>query len=625
MPSDTKMYTVDKFLGVNEAADGYTELKMGEASRMENWTITDGFNLKTRPGIQRIDFDHTRQAAPILAAWSGSVGEKEFLVVVDFSDGTDHIFMYTKDENRKYYLAYDQIGALGLESEIDALVKVFTFGGYLYIMSRNNTIIYSGGTFTEAEAYVPLVVTGAEPSGGGTALENLNLLSPLRRIDYSADGEEKAYVLPEEAVGVTSIVIDNMETDVETAGAFNQESHTFTFNVAPEKGVGNVEFTYTTDTDAAEKNRMCIVKTRLCETFNGSTDTRLFLAGDGTNVCYYSGVPESGDITKLYFPAMNEVKVDMSASPITGIVRHYSSLVVYKPDGAYTITYEPVTLADGNVIAGFYLRPANREFGNDTMGQIQTVNNYPRTICNGGVYEWRITSSYYKDERNASRISAAVEKTLNSVDPQQIITCDDNTDKTYYMFLNDEEGTVLVNRYALTNDGIWSIYKSNLCTNVKYAMMHDGTMAFATDTDLFYFNENSAVDAPLEDGQPSQPINAVWESGYMSFGVDFRRKYSSEIYVSMLPESSSSMVVTANTDKRDNYMEKTAGQSVFSFSQMDFAHFSFNMSETPKIQRVRLKVKKFVYYKLIFKVNKIGNRATVLGYDQRVRFSSMAK
>ena len=34
MPSDTKMYTVDKFLGLNEAGDGDTELKMGEASRM---------------------------------------------------------------------------------------------------------------------------------------------------------------------------------------------------------------------------------------------------------------------------------------------------------------------------------------------------------------------------------------------------------------------------------------------------------------------------------------------------------------------------------------------------------------------------------------------------------------
>ena len=57
MANDTRTYTVDKFLGVNEAVDGYTELKMGEASFMENFVITDGYNLKTRNGIQRIDFE----------------------------------------------------------------------------------------------------------------------------------------------------------------------------------------------------------------------------------------------------------------------------------------------------------------------------------------------------------------------------------------------------------------------------------------------------------------------------------------------------------------------------------------------------------------------------------------
>ncbi len=31
------------------------------------------------------------------------------------------------------------------------------------------------------------------------------------------------------------------------------------------------------------------------------------------------------------------------------------------------------------------------------------------------------------------------------------------------------------------------------------------------------------------------------------------------------------------------------------------------------------------YYKLIFKVNMDGALATVLGYDQKVRFASMAK
>lgn len=625
MASDTRMYSVDKFLGINEAEDGKTELKMGEASTMENFAITDGFNLTMRPGIRRIDFDHERTPNPILCLWSGYVDEMEYLAVVDIADSQDQIFLYAKDSNGSYYLAYQQNGALGITAEEGANVKVFTFGGKLFIMSSQNTVVFNEGAFAVAEYYVPLVVTGAAPAGGGDSLENLNMLTPLRRIEYNADGESKSFVLPEEASGVAKIVINNVQYATETAGRFDATTHTFAFNTAPEKGVGNVEITYTTDEAATEATRQRLAKMQLVETYNGATDTRLFMGGDGSNICFYSGLPQSGDLTKLYFPAMNEVAVDMSASPVTGLKRHYSKLVAFKPDGAYTITYEPVTLADGKTIAGFYLRAANREYGNDCMGQVQTVNNYPRTLSKGGIYEWRITSSYYKDERYAIRVSDRVRRTISKADPQKIVTCDDDRNKTYYVFLNDDEGTILANRYELTKEGIWSIYKSNLCVGVKYAMMHGGTMAIATETELFYFREGAAFDAAKNQGEQDQQIKALWESGYMAFGADFRQKYSSKVYVSLLPQISSSMTVTASTDRRESYIEKAVGQSLFDFSKIDFGNFSFNVNNTPKIQRVRLKVKKFVYYKLIFKVDKPGARATVLSYDQQVRFGSMAK
>ena len=56
----TRMFTVDRFLGVNESGDGDTELKLGEASRMVNFTITDAYNLSLRPGIRRLDFTAKR-------------------------------------------------------------------------------------------------------------------------------------------------------------------------------------------------------------------------------------------------------------------------------------------------------------------------------------------------------------------------------------------------------------------------------------------------------------------------------------------------------------------------------------------------------------------------------------
>lgn len=630
----TRMFTVDKFLGINESADGLTELGMGEASRMENFFITDGYNLTVRPGILRIDQDGERTPETILATWAGHIGEEEneavddeYLVVVDFDGSQDRIFMYRTDKTGSFYVSFMQEGALGLDDAVNSYVKIFPFGSKLYIMSAENTVCYDGGTFEVVQPYVPLVIAGASPAtGSGTTLENINLLTYLRRIDYSADGESTAYTLPSEALYVVKIIVDNVEMSVSSAGTFDAAKHVFTFKTAPTKGVGNVEITYASDSGVTEESRMKIVRMMLTEAYNGATDTRLFVAGDGSNICYYSGVTQDGEPTPMYFPAMNEIAVDMTSAAVTGLTRHYSKLMVFtRGGGTYTISYEPVTNTDGSTVAGFYLRAANREFGNDVMGQVATVNNFARTITKDGIYSWNITASYYQDERYAKRISDAVEKTLKAADISKLVVCDDNFDKTYYVFLNDTEGTVLVNRYDLGKDGVWCIYKGKMFRNVRNAMVSHGVMVFNNDTELFRMDTGMTYDAPEEVGGEASQINAKWESGYMDFGADFRRKYSSELYVSVLPQSRSALRITAATDRREEYMQKEITANVFSWNGADFRWWTFNTNVAPKINRVRLKVKKFVYYKLILSVDTPGAQATVLGYDQTVRFGAMAK
>lgn len=622
--SGTKMFTVDKFLGINEAADGYTELALGQASRMENWTVTDGNNLKVRPGIRRLDPGFLRSPSQIICSWAGFLGKNQYLVIVDAPDGTDRITVYEMERDGTLHVSSTQSGLLGISDPSSAHAKLFSFAGKLYIMTSSVTVSSTGSAFSVEEPYIPLVMTGSAPGGGGTTLESINLLSPYRRIDFSADGVATAYQLPKEAASVTKILLDNEELPLQDAGTLDPGSHVFTFLEPPVKGVGNLEFTYDTDRQLFQENRMRVVRMTLTEAYNGAADTRLFFAGDGSNVCLYTGLPQSGEVTALYVPAMNEVRVDMSDSPVTGLVKHYGKLLVFKPDGAYTITYEPVTLADGSIIAGFYLRSASREFGHEALGQIQTVDNYPRTIFGGAIYEWRITSSFYKDERNAKRVSDAVMRSMERADPSRIVTCDDSDQKTYYVFLNDSEGTVLVNRYALQGD-IWCIYKSELCRNVTAAWKVWNRMVFLSDSEAFFFDEDTATDAAPLGKSEASAIPAVWESGYHSFGADFRRKYSSRIYVSALPEISSELTVTARTDKRAEHMEKTVKTNVFTWPGANFVDWTFDTNNTPKIRRLQLKVKKFVYYKLIFKVTGFGKRATVLGYDQQVRFSSMAK
>lgn len=50
--TNEKVYSIGKWLGLNEHPDGDTNLRMGEATKMVNWKITRDGNLKRRPGLE---------------------------------------------------------------------------------------------------------------------------------------------------------------------------------------------------------------------------------------------------------------------------------------------------------------------------------------------------------------------------------------------------------------------------------------------------------------------------------------------------------------------------------------------------------------------------------------------
>ena len=618
--SDTRVFTVDKFLGLNESADGTSELKMGEATKCENFYITDGYNLKTRPGIVAYIDDPDYWPDRVFPFTIN--GEVWIIMIQDFETQSDVAFF----KNGELAFTFAEPGLL--------VRQVFLHNGKVHLVcATGNTatgefgevsvqyLDYRGEGKNEfgrmfGEVYVPLILSGRAPSGAdSTTIEPLNILTNECRIQFVSDGETKEYLFP-------TSVSEVLNFDSED-GVFNAETHTFTFadGKVPESGL-DVEFYCTIDDPDLEKAKNKFLNMLNYEHYNGATDSRIFFYGDGSNICYYTGVPAHGNENALYIPAMNELAVDFSDSPITAMVRHYSRLLAFKPDGVESIVYEPVTLEDGKVIAGFYLRPVNREYGNEAMGQVVLVNNYPRSLYKGNIYDWKITSTTYRDERYAKSISQKVAKTLARVDVSKIVACDDDANKTYYAFLNDGSGTVLVHRYDLD---VWSIYRSEHTKNVHYAFMVSGMLLFGRNGKVLRFDAESTYDCPYKYRGDVLPIESVWESGFMDFNADMRRKYSSNIWVSLLPEQRSWLEVTVKTDKRSEYLSKIISNALAGFDSMDFGNFSFQTYSAPKIRRIKLKVKKFVYYKLIMRVTKPGASATILGYDQQVRYSSNVK
>lgn len=646
-----------KFLGLYEAPDGDTQMKNGVSPKMENFQITESFHLKTRPGI-----------VPYCIMAKGTLGAQCYGY---FSDESCEIAIFGGEVYSRSIPGDEWTARGSVQLPISSPGKppsvrpsIFAFGDAYYILSGKKfyTWTLAGSAFTEVEGYIPLVVSGAAPDGGGTALERINLLTNKRRVQYSADGTSKRFILPETlvkgaadtlilSVSVDGAVVENWtEISIEASGSITK--YAAEFSTPPDAGTNNVEIVYRNlSISAGANSRKLIEQMPFCEAFNGATDTRLFVYGVG-NILYYSEPTLSGEVTGAYFPALNEIKIGDASSPVTGLQRHYGRMMAFKPDGCYAVAYDTITLPDGTLTAGFYIRAMHRSIGSDAPGQVCVVQNFPRTFCKGSLYDWKQTASYYQDERYARAASEAVQFSMRDAVGKEILLYDDDDRHRFYCFLNDADGTVLVNAYEqgvwFRYTGFYRVWAAGRCGGKLILAMQAGGPNQAGIYGLYELSENHCYDhipilsdengGPEISGYTRRPIVCRWESGHMDFGRSNTRKYSSYIWVTLKPGRRVRAWLTARSDRRSGYAEKSAENAVTGlFDETDFADFTFETYEVPRARRMKIKVKKFVYYKLSIRCDggeettvpevpeSTDGTLTVLSVDQRVRFTGDAK
>jgi hypothetical protein len=584
------IYKIEKWLGVNENPDGDTSLKMGEAAEMRNFRITADGHLQKRPGYKTI----IDMGGAVQGLWTGFVNGNEHTLAA--SGGK--IFLLDTEAHTK--------AEIGTCHESNA-VHFFGYGKKLYILDGNEYYCWDGETYGAVEGYVPLVVTAAVPTGGGTQLEQVNKLTGKRRVRFSPDGTAKTFQLPETDLASIDSAKDIATGADMTGWTADIAKGTLTFTAAPAANTANLEVTYT----AKATDRSKVTSMRFSETYNGQTDNRVFLYGDGSNELIYSGIDQNGMPTAEYFPDLNELRAGEENTPVTGAIKQYSRLIVFKTDSTYSVSYSSLTLVDGSVTAGFYILPVNRNIGNAAPGQVQLIANYPRSLHGGGVYEWK-NGSYglTNDERQAKRISARIESTLGSFDASKCITFDNEFKQDYYIVHN---GTAVIHNYA---EDAWFIYTDFPATaftmigNELYMATKNGGIAHVSRE---YMSDDGAA------------INAFWRSGSMSFGREWQRKVSTMIFVTIKPESAGRITVTARSDRKAEYSRKVIAASLATFGKVNFAHFSFNTNRRPQVERAKIKVKNFALYQLVFESNSASERSTVETVDFRLRYSGYVK
>ena len=590
--TNEKIYPIKRWLGVNQSRDGDTKLKMGEAAVMENWRVTRDGNLRRRPGMELMD---TIGTGEVKRLWSGMVAGEECVLAA--CDGKLYRLFDGADWNKT------ELGA------VNTLLDVFIFGfdNKAYVMDGESYLSYDGETLSVVEGYRPLVVTAAVPAGGGTSLEESNKLNGMRREQFSPDGEATTFQLAEKKLASVDYV-KNLVTGEEFSGyTVDLKAGTVTFETAPDKGINTVEIGWTVE----NTYRYQVEHMRYAELYYGTLDSRVFLYGDGSNEVFYSGLDTNGNGRADYFPDMNEAQIGESNTPVTALIRHGGRLMAFKTNSAYSISYGNMTLADNSVIATFNVTAVNKAIGNAAPGQARLVLNFPRTIFGKDVYEWRGSSTYVTaDERMAKRVSDRVQTALRSFIAEDCKCWDDNDAQEYYVCYGK---TALVHNYAVDAWYVYTSFDAKALCNFRgelYIGTSDGRVLCVTD--------RARTDC-------GAPIPAYWESGSMDFGADYMRKYTSMIWVSVKPESNSHVEITVKTDRKSEFPVKVIAKGISSFGNLNFAAFSFITSNRPYITRLRIKAKKYAYYKLIFQNSEPDTTATVLAADIRVRETGYAK
>lgn len=596
---------ISQFLGLNENPDGDTHLKNGELSKCLNFRVTRDKHLQLRPG--------QKTAVNLKTAWDAMASKPSGVTAPRFCGawrgavgGGEHVIASFGGVLWEVYLDGTAPREIGRCTQEEA--SFFGFGKKVYLLNGHEYLSWDGGetsSFQTVEGYIPTVSTGTAPLGNGTLLESVNRLTGKRKAKYSPDGKSTVFYLPERDIDeVVSVEGTAVTYTVDKAAG------TLTFASAPALGVNSVTITWR----KGEGERGGVTRMRYAELYNGAADTRVFLYGDGTNRCIYSG----SDLDTLspsaeYFPDLCEAAVGDENTPITGMIRHYSRMMIFKPDSAWSMDSQLAANALGSVTTVFNVLPVNRQIGNEAPGQVRLLENNPLTLAEGGIYQWKAASSGVNaasDVRTAGRISDRVLSTLGSFDLPKARTFNRVRESEFWFLCG---GKALILNYGAD---AWYVYDN--CPFLSLLEIQGEVYGFTEGGEVRHVSRQYRND----DGEE---IAARAETGSMDFDRDWLLKYSPQLFVAIQPQSGARVIVSVESNRRSDYPEKLVSAGLAGFDHVDFGHFSFGTNRKPQVKRVKMKVKKAAFYKLVFKSRSASATVTLLETDVQLRYAGNVK
>lgn len=298
----------------------------------KNYKSTFGKGIETRPGMELLD----------------SFTDKIYGIFEYEINTHKHLIVHSGTKLYDYYNNTKTQIATGLNP---AISKSFIYNNIFFFKDGLNYKEYNGSTCTDVVGYVPRVSISRDANGGGTQLEDANLLSDYLINEFVADGESTKYHLSASSIDndyAPQVWVDGVQKTISTDYTVNYTGDALgayiDFVTAPSKplteGQDNIVVKFK-KAEAGSKNK--ILRCNLLEVF----DNRVFFSG---NIDYPSTIFHSSLNNPRYVSDTDYYTEGLDASRVKALITGNNALwVVKEPSQANTTVYYHTPALDSEV------------------------------------------------------------------------------------------------------------------------------------------------------------------------------------------------------------------------------------------------------------------------------------
>lgn len=362
---------------------------------------------------------------------------------------------------------------------------MFTHGKKLYIIDGNEYLVYDGTKAKAVEGFIPTTTTGKSATGEGTKLQDVNLLTGVRKNAFTGDGESTAFQLDTEEFDADYIV-----------RAWVNDEETIKFSTDPSRGIITFETPPSAPDTVGQTNviiqfrktikgyRERIVKCTMVEQF----DNRVFFSGNPEfpNVLFHSALEDP-----TYCSDLDYYEEGTDDSKITSIITGNNALWVLKEPSQSNTTI-------------FYHNPAL----DDTYGKIYpSVHSSISTGCVAKGINFNDVISFFSD-RGMEGITGDVtteqvlEHRSSLIDSRLL-----NENNYKNLILEKWEGYLLVivdnkiyladSKAMFTNNDHkeYEWYYWEFAKNITSTFVKDGVLYLCSDKEIYTLTKTGEVEA----------------------------------------------------------------------------------------------------------------------------------